>query len=71
MAYKEFPSALKGVSASRVHFFIQATMNGSNRRKVRISESAWESVVSPMRRGEVVDIQVKPVKENFEFKSEC
>jgi len=42
-------------------------MNGT-KKTVRISESAWESIVSRLLRGEVIDIQVEPLieKEKYE-----
>jgi hypothetical protein len=57
MALKEFADELTGIPKHRIRFSLQATMNG-NRRRVRISESAWPSAVSRLLRGEVIDIEV-------------
>jgi len=43
-------------------------MNGS-KKTVRISESAWESIVSRLLRGEVIDIQVEPSIEKEKYES--
>jgi hypothetical protein len=57
MALKEFADELTGIPKHRIRLSLQATVNG-NRRRVRISESAWPSAVSRLLRGEVIDIEV-------------
>ncbi|KAF8222654.1 hypothetical protein L208DRAFT_1321397 [Tricholoma matsutake] len=59
-AQKEFAEELSEVSRNRISFNISAPVNGE-RRSVRISESAWPAAVARLLRGEVINIQVRPL----------
>ncbi|KAG6809303.1 hypothetical protein H0H92_000761, partial [Tricholoma furcatifolium] len=60
-AQKEFSEELEGVPRDRISFVVAARLNNNERQSVRISESAWQAAVARLLRGEVVDIQVRPV----------
>ncbi|RDB25429.1 hypothetical protein Hypma_007551 [Hypsizygus marmoreus] len=66
-AQKEFPEELANVSRNRISFTIMANMNGE-RKVVRISESAWVAAVARLLRGEVIDVQVRPLAPSADSK---
>jgi len=67
VAQKEFSEELSEVSRDRISFNISAPVNGE-RRPVRVSESAWPAAVARLLRGEVIDIQVRPLPRSADTK---